>query len=120
LEETETDQGRVAIAYSTTLDAARMSLALEASLVDVDENGTHRIKPQHSVPLPTCCTRFVRWLCCCFSCFTKHAVLEEKRREYVSLKESIEGLYGAHFRQNFTLDDAFGSHACSLEALACV
>jgi hypothetical protein len=24
------------------------------------------------------------------------------------------------FRQNFTLDDAIGSHACSLEALPCV
>jgi hypothetical protein len=26
--------------------------------------------------------------------------------------------YGEHFRQNFTLEDAIGSHACSLEALA--
>jgi hypothetical protein len=29
-------------------------------------------------------------------------------------------VYGARFRQKFTLEDAIGSHACSLEALACV
>jgi hypothetical protein len=28
--------------------------------------------------------------------------------------------YGAHFRQKCTLEDAIGSHACLLEALACV
>jgi hypothetical protein len=27
---------------------------------------------------------------------------------------------GARFRQKSTLDDAIGSHACSLEALPCV
>jgi hypothetical protein len=29
-------------------------------------------------------------------------------------------LYGARFRQKFTLGDAIGLHACSLEARACV
>jgi hypothetical protein len=28
--------------------------------------------------------------------------------------------YGARFRQRFTLEDAIGSHTCSLEALASV
>jgi hypothetical protein len=29
-------------------------------------------------------------------------------------------LHGARFRQKFTLEDAIGSHYCSLEALACM
>jgi hypothetical protein len=31
-----------------------------------------------------------------------------------------KGGYGARFRQNFTLEDAIGSHACSLQASMCV
>jgi hypothetical protein len=32
----------------------------------------------------------------------------------------VDRWYGARFRQKFTLEDAIGSHACSLEALVCV
>jgi hypothetical protein len=32
----------------------------------------------------------------------------------------INGIVRGFFRQRFTLEDAVGSHACSLEALACV
>jgi hypothetical protein len=33
---------------------------------------------------------------------------------------TMELLYGARLRQRFTLEDAIGSHACSLEARSCV
>jgi hypothetical protein len=37
---------------------------------------------------------------------------------HYSLK--IEQLYGARFRQDFTLEGTVGSHARSIEALACM
>jgi len=36
----------------------------------------------------------------------------------IAAHEGADPSYGARFRQKFTLEDALGSHACSLEALA--
>jgi hypothetical protein len=40
--------------------------------------------------------------------------------EIISNLRTDGPLCGARFRHKFTLEDAIGSHACSLEALACM
>jgi recombination DNA repair RAD52 pathway protein len=48
------------------------------------------------------------------------SVLKAEKEELVaSAKGLVSDLYGARFRQECTLKDDIGSHACSLEALAC-
>jgi actin related protein 2/3 complex subunit 2 len=46
---------------------------------------------------------------------------EELIKKVASLKRNLfAAVYGARFSQKFTIEDAIGSHACSLEALPCV
>jgi hypothetical protein len=53
--------------------------------------------------------------------FLTSVLMEGFNPETGFFRESPEHrLHGARFRQKFTLEDAIGSHACSLEALACV
>jgi hypothetical protein len=49
-------------------------------------------------------------------CRTPLIYLELRRMSLKAAALGTSGVYGARFRQKFTLEDAIGSHACSLEA----
>jgi hypothetical protein len=53
-------------------------------------------------------------------CSQLHVGMLQMLRFILQLVVMVGPLHGARFRQKLTLEDAIGSHACSLEALACV
>jgi hypothetical protein len=54
-----------------------------------------------------------------YSGFAEHSICSDETPR-VHITSFVRVGCGARFRQAFTLEDAIGSHACSLEALACV
>jgi hypothetical protein len=55
----------------------------------------------------------------CASKYVQDTLVKMNVNGFPGFLEDLD-VYGARFRQKSTLDDAIGSHACSLEALACV